>query len=233
MNLKTIIVLLIGTVAMMRLILVLMKRYQVAVWKGIPAAFILTITGTLGTYIWYFIESSWFGARSFYGAVLLVPLAFIYVAKLMRISYGDLRDFCAPAECVMLAIMKYQCLVDGCCAGRVLRSIAPDGSVTFPSQIVESVNALVIMAVLMKLAFSKKNRGKVYAWYLVIYGVTRFILNWFREDTTPLLIGLPAGNLWSLLAIFVGVLWLTDRKLTIVKTNVCIDEACLSEREEM
>lgn len=224
MNLKTIIVLLIGTCAMMIPIMVLMKRYQTPIWKGVPVAFVLTITGTIGTYIWYFVESSWFGARSFYGAVFLVPLAFIYVAKWMRIPHGELMDFCAPAECIMLAIMKCQCLVDGCCTGRPLYFLASDGSMVFPSQIVELANALVVMAVLMGLAFSNKYRGKIYAWYFVVYGTTRFVLNWFRNDTAPLLIGLPAGNLWSLLAIFLGVLWLTDRKLAIIKNHTGAEE---------
>ena len=217
MNLKTIIALLIGTCAMMIPIMVLMKRYQVKTLKGIPVAFVLTITGTMGTYIWHFVESSWFGPRSFYGAVFLVPLAFIYVAKLIRIPYGDLMDFCAPAECAMLVIMKYQCLVDGCCAGRVL-FFAADGAVVFPSQIAETVNAAVIMVILVCMAFSLKNRGKIYPWYLILYGVNRFVLNWFRADIAPLLMGLPAGNLWSVLAVFIGVLWVRGYKLAIVKT---------------
>lgn len=217
MTIKTIIALSAGTGAMLILILILMMVYRVKLWKGLPVAIALTFTGTIGTYIWFFVESSFFGGRSYYGAVFLVPIAFIYLAKLMRIPYGELMDFCAPAECVMLAIMKYQCLVDGCCTGRVMLKIAEDGSVVFPSQMVELVNALLIMAVLMGMAAFKKNRGKVYPWYLIIYGGTRFILNFFRADISPLLIGLPAGNLWSLLAIFIGVLWITDRKIVIVK----------------
>jgi prolipoprotein diacylglyceryltransferase len=202
---------------MLLLILIMMSKYQIKLWKGLPVTVLLTITGTIGTYIWYFIESARFGAQSYYGAVFLVPLAFIYIAKLMKIPYGDIMDFCAPAECVMLAIMKYRCLIDGCCAGKVLLSIAMDGSVIFPSQIVELVNAFVLMAVLLGMAFCKKTRGKIYAWYLVLYGATRFVLNLFRADTTPFLLGLPVGNIWSLLAIFLGILWLTDRKLIITK----------------
>lgn len=223
MTLKTIMVLLVGTCAMLLLMLILMKLYRVKMWKGLPTAFTLTITGTISTYIWFFVENSWFGGRSYYGAVFLVPLAFIYVAKLMHIPYGELMDFCAPSECVMLAIMKHQCLIDGCCAGKVLLSIAADGSVVFPSQIAELINALAIMVVLMALAFLKKYKGKLYAWYLVIYGGTRFILNFLRADTTPLLLGLPVGNLWSLLSIFIGIMWLTDRKLVIVK-NISREE---------
>lgn len=217
MTLKTILALSAGTCAMLILILIMMKLYRVRLWKGLPVAILLTVTGTVGTYIWFFVESSMFGGRSYYGAVFLVPLAFVFLAKWLHIPYGELMDFCAPAECVMLAIMKYQCLVDGCCAGKVLLSIAIDGSVIFPSQTVELVNALVLMAVLMGMAFFKKFRGKIYPWYLVLYGTTRFVLNFFRAEATPLLLCLPVGNLWSLLAVFVGVLWLTDRKLAIVK----------------
>lgn len=214
---KTMIALSAGTGAMLVLILILMRLYRVKLWKSFPIAIILTITGTIGTYIWFLIESSMFGGRSYYGAVFLVPLAFVYLAKLMRIPYGDLMDFCAPAECIMLVIMKYQCLVDGCCAGRVMLEIAADGSVVFPSQIVELINAFLIMALLMGLAICKKARGKLYAWYLVIYGGTRFVLNLFRADVTPFLLYLPIGNVWSILAIFIGILWLTNRKLLIVK----------------
>ena len=217
MNMKTILALSAGTGAMLVLIVILMAYYKEKLWKSIPVSLLLTITGTLGTYIWFFVELSGWGGRSYYGAVFLVPVAFLFVARWMQIPYGDLMDYCAPAECVMLAIMKYQCLIDGCCSGIVLRTLENGSAVRFPSQIVELINALGVMTVLMLIALKKKYRGKVYAWYLIIYGVLRFVLNWFRDDNLPLLLGLPAGNLWSLMAIFFGLMWLTDRKLAIVK----------------
>ena len=224
MNAKTILALSAGTGAMLVLIVALMICYKEKLWKSIPVSLLLTITGTLGTYIWFFVELSGWGGRSYYGAVFLVPIAFVFVAKWMRIPYGDLMDYCAPAECVMLAIMKYQCFVDGCCEGIVIQYLEDGSEVLFPSQIVELVNALVVMAVLLAIAFNKKYRGKVYALYLIIYGVTRFVLNWFRNDNLPLLLGLPSGNLWSLLAIFIGFLWLTDRKLAVVNKSFGITE---------
>ncbi len=217
MDAKTILALSVGTGAMLILIFTLMACYKEKLWKSVPVSLLLTITGTIGTYIWFFVECSAFGGRSYYGAVFLVPIAFIFVARWMRIPYGDLMDYCAPAECVMLAIMKYQCLVDGCCGGIILRVLEDGSEVLFPSQIVELVNALAVMAILLVIAIKKKYRGKVYAWYLIIYGVLRFILNWFRSDNLPLLLGLPSGNIWSLLAVFVGLLWLLDLRLAIVK----------------
>ena len=172
MNIKTIIALSVGTCAMLTLMLIIGVKYRLKLWKCIPIALILTITGTIGTYIWFFVENSWFGGRSYYGAVFIVPIAFIALAKLMRVSYGDLMDLCAPAECVMLAIMKLQCLIDGCCGGRVLYTTAEGIEVVFPSQIVELANAFLLMLVLMIMAFLPKFRGKIYPWYLVLYGAS-------------------------------------------------------------
>ena len=217
MTIQTILALSIGTAAMLIPIMALALRYRIAFWKSVPIAVLMTITGTISTYIWFFIEASGFGGRSYYGAVFLIPVCFIPVAKLMKIQYGELMDLCAPAECVMLAIMKYQCLVDGCCGGIILRILEDGTEIQFPSQMVELGNALLITAALLILAFCGKWRGKVYPWYLIIYGVTRFVLNFYRKDNYPLLVGLPSGNVWSLLAIFVGILWLTDRTVAIVK----------------
>lgn len=201
---------------MLILMLIIGIKYRMNLWKCIPVAVVLTIVGTIGTYLMYFVENASFEGSSYFGAVFFVPIVFIVFSKLIKIPYGDLLDLCAPAECIMLVLMKSQCLINGCCSGRMLY-LTPEGvAVMFPSQLVELINAVVLMLVLMVMALSQKWRGKIYPWYLIIYGCTRFVLNWFRF-TSPLLMGLPAGNLWSLVAIFIGVLWLTDRKIVIVK----------------
>lgn len=223
MTIQTIIALSIGTCAMLVLIAILMLCYRVRLWKSVPVTILLTITGTLGTYIWFFVENSNFSGRSYYGAVFLVPVGFWYVAKIMRIPYGKLMDFCAPAECVMLAIMKYQCFTEGCCGGIFLPMLGNGKIVIFPSQIVELICALMIMAILMGMGISRKFDGKIYPWYMTIYGGVRFVVNFFREDQTPLLMGLPAGALWSLVSIFVGILWLTNRRIVIEKCDLKIE----------
>lgn len=184
-------------------ILILSKAYRQKLWKSFPIAFILTITGTISTLIWFFIENFHMGGWSFYGAVFIVPIVFVLIAKLFRIPYGDLMDICAPAECMMLVIMKFQCMMDGCCRGRVMYTTADGVAVAFPSQAVELVNALLVFAVLMILAMRKNNRGTIYLWYLIIYGCTRFVLNFFRS-TTPVIFGLSYGTIWSICSVAVG-----------------------------
>lgn len=187
------------------------RWYAFPVWKTALAAPILTVAGVAGVKILFFIENGNWSGLSFYGAVLLVPVIFLLVAKVLRLPYGELMDFCAPAEAAMLVIMKIQCEMTGCCGGRFLYFDKANNPVYFPSRMAELCTAIVIMVVLMLLMRKPKNRGKIYPLFLLIYGVSRFILNWFRH-TNPFIWILPAGNFWSLVAIGIGAVWLAKLK---------------------
>lgn len=219
MTKESLIILLIGTAAMWLLVFLLMIRYREKVWKSVPVALSITIVGTIGAFVWPFIENSAFEGRSYYGAVFVIPLVFLYLAKWLRIPYGDLMDFCAPAGCVMLMIMKLDCLRVGCCPGITMYYTFVGDPVLFPSQLVESINGAVLMVILFVMAWIGKQRQKMYGWFMLLYGSTRFILNFFRDDSSELIAGLPNGTVWSLVAIFIGFLWITNRKLAIIKRN--------------
>lgn len=203
-SLKLLIYLAIGTVAMYIPIAIQTVWYRQKFWKSVPLAVFLTVAGTVGTYLLFFLENGWIGGTSFYGAVFFVPAAFVLAAKLLRIPYGAALDLCASGQCVMLAIMKVQCLIGGCCDGRVLFINSAGEAVCFPSQIAELINALVLMVILMVLCRKEKNRGMIYPVYMLLYGCTRFVLNLFREDLSPFALGLPAGNFWSVWSIVIG-----------------------------
>ena len=105
----------IGTCAMLLPILIMAIWYKVKIWKGIVVAVVITVAGTIGAYILFYIENHWIGGASFYGAVFIMPIAFLLVPKLLRMPYCEIMDLCAPAGCVMLMIMKSQCFLQGCC----------------------------------------------------------------------------------------------------------------------
>jgi prolipoprotein diacylglyceryltransferase len=194
---KFMIFLLLGTLAMLIPICIQAKWYGVKWWKTIVIALLLTVSGTVGTYLWFFVENGRFGGRSFYGAVFIVPVLFILVSLVFRIPDGKLMDLCAPAECIMLVLMKALCVLEGCCKGRILFE-----NVRFPSQIAELVNALILLVILMYLSHKKENRGKIYPMYLLIYGASRFVLNFFRDVWAET--WMPMGTLWSILAMVIG-----------------------------
>lgn len=205
-SLKLLIYLSIGTLAMLVPIIILGAWYKITLQKRVVLAVLLTIAGTIGTYILFFIENGWIGGTSFFGAIFFVPVLFLPVAKLIKVPHGVLMDICAPAECIMLVIMKLQCFVNGCCAGRIVHF--ENNEFVFPSQIAELVNALLLFFVLMFIAYQRKQYGRIYQWYMIIYGFSRFILNILREEWIVTEMILPFGNIWSIVSILCGTVWL-------------------------
>ena len=193
-----------GAVAMFVSLVLRKKQFpQVALWKMIVLTVWLTITGVLGTMILAYIESGKFGGTSFYGAVLMVPVL-IMPAMLMKITHKDILNLCAPAECAMLLIMRFDCLDKGCCFGKYL----PNLGFQFPSQITEMIVALAVMIVLIRM-HRKNPQIQLYPWYMIMYGVLRFCIQGLRYGgTNPWILGLSAGHFWSLVSITIGVIWL-------------------------
>lgn len=193
-----------GAVAMFLSMLLRKKQFpQVAIWKMVLLTLWLTITGVLGTMILAYIELGEFGGTSFYGAVFLVPIL-ILPAMLMRITYKDILNLCAPAECAMLLVMRFDCLDKGCCFGRYLPAL----EFQFPSQIAEMVVAITVMITLIQM-HRKDRKVQLYPWYMILYGVCRFILQGFRYGgTDPWMLGLSQGHFWSLIAVAIGTVWL-------------------------
>ena len=209
-SVKLLIFLLLGTLAMLVPMIIQSIWYKIKLWKSVIMAVLLTVIGTLGTYIWFFVENLWFGGRSFYGAIFIVPIVFIVIPKFFRISYGYLMDLCAPAECIMLAIMKAKCLIDGCCGGRILFETASGEIIRFPSQIAELIVAILLCIILMFFAYKPKFRGTLYLWYMVLYGLSRFILNFFRDVWGNGTI--PFGTIWSVFSVIIGIIILITIK---------------------
>ena len=212
MSLKLLLALLIGTVLMFGVMLLCRIRIKMSVSKTLLFSVLLMVTGLLSTKIMAFIESGSIKGQSFFGAVFFLPLLLLPVAKLIREDRRTVLDLSAPAVCAMLAVMKVSCYLSGCCAGKILYTYYKQNDNTlytcrFPSQLVELANAVFLLLILLLLLSNSKRAGALYPAFMVLYGVTRFILNLFRE-TTPFLFGLPAGNFWSIISVVIGAVWL-------------------------
>lgn len=176
---------------------------HIAIWKMAIVALLILITGVGGSMILAYIELGEFGGTSFYGAVFLVPVL-MFPALLLKISYKDILNLTAPAECAMLFVMRFDCLDKGCCFGRYLPAL----EFQFPSQIAEMVVGISIMLTLIRM-HKKDRETQLYPWYMILYGACRFILQGFRYGgTTPWVLGLSQGHFWSLIAITIGTAWL-------------------------
>jgi prolipoprotein diacylglyceryltransferase len=148
-------------------------------------------------------EVKW-GGTSFYGAVFGIPIVFLLISKLLKIRYAYIMDYCAPAGGAMLIAMKYRCISCGCCEGRVIRILEDGTEILFPSQLIELLIGAALCVVLVVLALKKNNKGVLYPYFLVMYGSTRFIMNFFRGDLTGRILFIPNGHLWSICAVLIG-----------------------------
>ena len=198
-------VLILGAVLIYCQITMQMKWYRVSLWKSIPVTVIVILTGLLGSQLWFFIENGFFEGRSLYGAVFLCPIVFYPVAKILRVSYGEIMDFIAPAGCFVLGLAKMQCMRDGCCEGKILYMNEDRVFVRFPSQIVEFFVFVAIAIVLVLLSRKIVLRKKIYPLAMIIYGVARFFLDLLRDTEASFLLGLSKGSFWSLCSFVIGV----------------------------
>ena len=208
MSQELLIILIIGMILMCVFIAVQMGWYGIKRWKSIIVAASLVLVGIFGSQIWYFVENGNFGGRSFYGVIFLAPIVFFAVSKIMQTPYGHTMDLVAPSGCLVLALVKIQCLRDGCCNGYVMYIDENRFYVRFPSQLVEMVVFLIISAILFCMARKVKFRGKIFPWFLVLYGGSRFFLDFLRDTTPSYLFGLSAGSFWSMIAFGIGLIWL-------------------------
>lgn len=207
MSLLTI-TLIIGTLVTFAVMCWTGRLYSIPVWKIAVSVATALAVGVLGAHVMALIEVGKWRGTSIYGAIFFI-LAFIPpLALALRIPITDLADASAPAIGFLYALMKIRCHINGCCFGRIVGYYV--GGVVpkrFPSQLVESAVSFVIALFILLLIHKKSMRGRIAPLSMILYGTGRFILNYYR-DTKPFVLGLPAGNLWSLVSIVIGVVWL-------------------------
>jgi len=201
---RLILILLVGMLAMAPIMFLVNRYYKMPRWKIVIILIVLTALPFFACKLMFFIENGRWDGQSFFGAVLLAPLLTWITAKLINEPYGAVMDIHAPAVCIMLAVQKVGCIISGCCGGMIFAYAANGDPIRFPSQIVECAAALFLCLALFWMLDKEKNRGLLLPWFMVLYGVSRFVLNLLRE-TTPVFLGMAIGNIWSIVSVVIGV----------------------------
>lgn len=162
----------------------------------------------------------------FYGGLLAAfPVAWWYTRR-HGIPGWQAADVLAPGVAVGQAVGRLGCFAAGCCWG--LPSAVP-WAVTFrdtyaaravgtpldialhPVQVYESLAALGIFLLLVRLAPRKRFNGQVALTYVLLYSVVRFVLEFFRGDTSRGWIGPLSTSQAVALLLVAGALLLLAR----------------------
>lgn len=197
----------IGAVVMFIIALICKNNFGIGVVKTALLTLCLTFSGVASVVLMFFVENGYFGGVSFFGAVFFVPLFLLPFSFLLKIPYLKYLELSAPMVSGMLAVMKINCYVAGCCRGRVLRH-TPEGDITrFPSQLAELFVAAVIAVVLIVCIKKAVLPGRIYPFFMILYGASRFVMNFLRE-TEEFIWGMGIGSLWAIVSFLIGTLWI-------------------------
>lgn len=124
---------------------------------------------------------------------LLTGLAVIYLwCRRHGQSFFRWMDLLLPGIALAQGIGRIGCFLAGCCYGRETSSplgvvfpegsLAPAGVRLLPTQLFFSVGDLLLCAALLLLDRREHKDGALMAAYLLLYGIGRFCLEFFRAD---------------------------------------------------
>jgi phosphatidylglycerol:prolipoprotein diacylglycerol transferase len=168
----------------------------------------------------------------FYGGFLAAVLASVILMRLWHLPWAKTADAFAPGIALGHAIGRLGCFSAGCCWGKPTTSWigvhftekaneltgVPIDAALVPTQLIEAVANLLIFGFLLWLTRRRKFEGQVIYAYLMIYAVTRFTIEFWRDDPRGSLLGISTSQFISILMFVFGfVMTLIARKRNAAK----------------
>ena len=154
----------------------------------------------------------WHGGMSFHGGLVGAVVAGLLFCRKYKIRFYQLGDFLVLPLAFFLFIGRLANFVNGELVGTRTNLpwcvVFPDyDGCRHPSQLYEALKNLVIFFVLLFLYTKKKLKEGVVFWsFVLMYGVMRFIITFWRED--PRFLGLSGGQYLSLIMAIVAIVML-------------------------
>lgn len=161
------------------------------------------------------------GGFVFYGGVLGAAAGVCLYAKQYRLRTGMLLEILVPSVPLIHALGRVGCFCAGCCYGLpmdppwgiyfVNSLSAPRDISFFPVQLLEAGCNLVIFLCLKVRYKSKKTKGEASCFYLLSYGILRFVLEFLRADPERgFFLGLSTSQ-WISIALVASVPFIRKR----------------------
>lgn len=179
------------------------KKYGVSEDAVSTLCILLLVCGYAGAKLLYvltnwktFLERplSLLGSEGFvvYGGLLFGFLSAWVYTRRRKESLLMWADMVLPGVAVAQGLGRIGCFFAGCCYGRPTDSflgvvfpagsLAPAGVPLLPTQLFSSAGDLAIAGILLLLDRKPGKTGRITAWYLALYGVGRFCIEFFRND---------------------------------------------------
>lgn len=158
------------------------------------------------------------GGLVWYGGLIGGFAAAVSYLSLKKLPFLETADLASPYLALAHSIGRIGCFLNGCCFGKPTHLIFgvyfPNRLIPIhPTQLYSSFGLFIIFLVLFQWRKRKRFTGEVGLAYLFLYGLGRFIVEFFRGDILPLWQGLTLAQLISIpLAVTSGALLWRNRR---------------------
>ena len=150
-----------------------------------------------------------------YGGILTGFLAAWLYLRRKKEPFLRWTDLLLPGVSVAQGFGRIGCFLAGCCYGRPTDSclgvvfpagsFAPAGVSLWPTQLISAAGNLLIAGFLLLADRKKHRKGALTAWYLALYSVGRFFVEYLRDDDRGAVGALSASQFFSLFALAAAV----------------------------
>ncbi len=153
---------------------------------ALDVLFLLFVSGLAGARLWY-VAQHWLefsakplsmlwiqeGGLVWYGGFFMALFCGTIFAKIHKMPFFKWADFIAPLLALAHGIGRIGCYMNGCCYGHFFGA---------PTQLVESAALMALSFFLFYLWGRRSFDGQVVWAYVFFYSLTRFMIEFSRED---------------------------------------------------
>lgn len=209
-------------------VIMMCKSHKISIFKAVLSVIIIYSSAYALMLFLYWVESGFknFGGQNIVRIFVYVPLIVWVTSKILKINFVELCSLIAPCLTINHGVAHLACIFAGCCHGfpsaiGIYNAII--GEKLFPIQIIEALIAIFI-TVYIVLYTKKSEANKVYAYpiMLILFGSTRFICE-FMRDNEKIFLGCSSLSFHALFMAIVGAIWILFIKFKKKSSQIVVE----------
>lgn len=177
----------------------------------------------------------WQGGATFYGGLILAIIVSYWYTHRKGLPFLQVADIMSPSIALGIGITRIGCLMSGCCYGKpctlpwavhfppsspageaaaaAARNMGLNSVGLHPTELYSSAYGFIIFALILLLERRLLKRGAAFGLLLVLYGVSRFTVDFFRmyEANARVIFGLTFNQVISVALFAFGIYLLVRR----------------------
>ena len=194
-----------------------LEKLHAKIWELAIVSITHTVFGVICVRFFALLEAGFVmekaGTLSMFGGIFFMPLFYLVYSKIKKLRFLDVLDIFTISLVETLLLARINCFFSGCCLGKQINY-----EMRYPTREIELVYDLVFITIALFFIFKGKFKNKIYFFYLLSYGIMRFVIEFMRESNSGSIMHI--AHVWSLISIIFSIGYLIISKyLKTLKTQ--------------